>query len=94
MSTQYLLNRGERFTEILKQSQFSPKTIELQVVLLYSASRGYLDHMPVGKIGEYEKAVIQKVEPQLLEQIRKKGQITPELDKQIADFLNRLKQLG
>ena len=50
--------------------------------------------MPVGKIGEYEKAVIQKVEPQLLEQIRKKGQITPELDKQIADFLNRLKQLG
>jgi F-type H+-transporting ATPase subunit alpha len=87
VATQYLLNRGERFTEILKQPQFSPKTIELQVVLLYSATRGYLDNMPVDKIAQYEKAVIQQVEPQLLEQIREKGQITPELDKQIGDFL-------
>lgn len=43
--------------------------------------------MPVDKIAQYEKAVIQQVEPQLLEQIRQKGQITSELDKQISDFL-------
>nr|YP_009504795.1 ATP subunit 1 [Caulerpa lentillifera]AST24270.1 ATP subunit 1 [Caulerpa lentillifera]QKS32220.1 ATP subunit 1 [Caulerpa lentillifera] len=87
LSTQYLLNRGERFTEILKQSQFSPKTIEVQVVLLYSATRGYIDNMPVEKIAQYEKAVIQQVAPELLQEIRQKGQITPELDKQMSDFL-------
>lgn len=49
--------------------------------------------MPVGKIGEYEKAVIQQVDPQLLKEIQQKAQITPELDKQIANFLNSLKLL-
>merc|ERR1712066_522367 len=45
-ATQYLLNRGARLTEILKQAQFSPMKVEEQVVVLYAATRGFLDKIP------------------------------------------------
>ena len=44
-ATQYLLNRGARLTEMLKQGQFQPMPIEKQVVVVYAATKGYLDKM-------------------------------------------------
>jgi len=81
------LNRGQRLTEILKQPQFSPMPIELQVIILFGATRGHLDGMAVDKIAQFEASLIQHVEPQLLEEIRKEGQITPELESKLRNFL-------
>ena len=45
-STQKLLARGERLTELLKQPQFSPLQVEEQVAVIYAGTRGYLDNIP------------------------------------------------
>ena len=51
-ATQYLLNRGARLTEMLKQGQFSPMEIEKQVVVVYAATKGYLDKLNVSDISK------------------------------------------
>ncbi len=53
-STQRLLARGARLTELLKQDQFSPVPVEDQVVLIYAGTKGYLDSVPVADIKRYE----------------------------------------
>ena len=53
-STQRLLARGARLTEMLKQDQFAPVAVEDQVVLIYAGTKGYLDSVPVGDIKRYE----------------------------------------
>jgi len=57
-STQQLLARGERLTELLKQPQFSPLQVEEQVVVLYAGTRGYLDRVDVKDVGRYEKELL------------------------------------
>jgi F-type H+/Na+-transporting ATPase subunit alpha len=57
-STQRLLNRGARLTELLKQPQFSPSPVEEQVVLIYAGTRGYLDKIEVSAVGRYEKELV------------------------------------
>ena len=57
-STQRLLNRGARLTELLKQPQFSPLKTEEQVAVLYAGVNGYLDELPVNKVGEFEKSLL------------------------------------
>eukprot|EP00951_Prasinocladus_malaysianus_P049646 scaffold672030_cov703-Prasinocladus_malaysianus.AAC.1 len=53
-STQYLLNRGARLTEVLKQGLFQPMPIEQQVVILYAATKGYLDKLSISEIGPFQ----------------------------------------
>jgi len=53
-ATQRLLARGARLTELLKQNQFSPLTVEEQVVVLFAGGKGFLDGIAVEKIGRYE----------------------------------------
>ncbi|WP_029354865.1 F0F1 ATP synthase subunit alpha [Bosea sp. 117] len=57
-STQKLLNRGARLTELLKQSQFSPLKVEEQVVVIFAGTNGYLDAMPVSKVREFENGLL------------------------------------
>ncbi|MFC3100904.1 F0F1 ATP synthase subunit alpha [Altererythrobacter lauratis] len=57
-ATQKLLNRGARLTELLKQKQFSPMPFEEQVVSIYAGTNGYLDAIPVSRVGEYEAAML------------------------------------
>ncbi len=57
-STQQLLNRGARLTELLKQPQYSPLTTAEQVVVLYAGTKGYLDKLPVNKVTEFEAALL------------------------------------
>ncbi|WP_029005555.1 F0F1 ATP synthase subunit alpha [Azorhizobium doebereinerae] len=57
-STQKLLNRGARLTELLKQSQFAPLKVEEQVVVIYAGTNGYLDALPVGKVREFETGLL------------------------------------
>ncbi|MCP5085086.1 MAG: F0F1 ATP synthase subunit alpha [Alphaproteobacteria bacterium] len=54
-STQRLLNRGAKLTELLKQDQFSPLQVEEQVVVIYCGVNGYLDDLPLADVGRYEQ---------------------------------------
>jgi proton translocating ATP synthase F1 alpha subunit len=69
-ATQYLLNRGARLTEVLKQDQFMPMTVEQQVVVIYAATKGYLDKINMKNIADFETGLLKTVESKLLQVIR------------------------
>ena len=72
-STQRLLNRGARLTELLKQGQFSPMKTEEQVVSIYAGVNGYLDPLPVNKVKPFEEGLLRFVRDKhadILEAIR------------------------
>ncbi len=57
-TTQRLLNRGARLTELLKQPQFSPLKMEEQVCVIWAGTNGYLDPLALGKVKEFENALL------------------------------------
>jgi F-type H+-transporting ATPase subunit alpha len=57
-STQALLNRGARLTELLKQPQYSPLSNAEQVVVIYAGTKGYLDDVAVGDVGRFERDLL------------------------------------
>src|SRR2546428_869122 len=59
-STQRLLARGSRLTEILKQPQFSPVPVEEQVVSIFAGTRGYLDTIAVPDVGRFESSMLRE----------------------------------
>src|SRR5204862_6717839 len=54
-STQRLLARGSRLTELLKQPQFAPVPVDEQVVVIFAGTRGYLDRVNVGDVTRFEQ---------------------------------------
>jgi F-type H+-transporting ATPase subunit alpha len=61
-STQRQLSRGERLMELLKQPQYQPLPVYQQVVMIYAATRGYMDEIPVAEIDQYSQALVRYVE--------------------------------
>ncbi len=57
-STQRLLNRGARLTELLKQPQFSPLKTEEQVAVIFAGTQGYLDKLKVSDVGRFEEGLL------------------------------------
>ncbi|HEX4409361.1 MAG TPA: F0F1 ATP synthase subunit alpha [Xanthobacteraceae bacterium] len=57
-TTQRLLSRGSRLTELLKQQQFSPLNMEEQVCVIYAGVNGYLDPLPVDRVGAFEQGLL------------------------------------
>jgi len=57
-TTQRLLNRGSRLTELLKQPQFSPLKMEEQVCVIWAGTNGYLDPLPVNKVKAFEDGLL------------------------------------
>jgi len=88
-STQRLLARGQRLTELLKQGQFVPMVVEEQVVSLYCGTRGFLDTLPVARIGDFEHQVLDalRAEGSILASIRDKREIVKETDDKLKTFL-------
>ncbi|MFG1416174.1 F0F1 ATP synthase subunit alpha [Xanthobacter sp. V0B-10] len=87
-STQKLLNRGARLTELLKQSQFSPLKVEEQVAVIFAGTNGYLDPLPVSKVREFEQGLLlalRSQHPEILEAIR----TSKELAKDTAEKLTK-----
>ena len=77
-ATQRLLNRGARLTELLKQPQFSPLRVEEQVAVIFAGVNGYLDKLPVNKVGEFEQgflALLRTDHAALLGEIRDKREL-------------------
>jgi F-type H+-transporting ATPase subunit alpha len=57
-ATQRLLNRGARLTELLKQPQFSPLKPEEEIAVIFAGAQGYLDDLPVSKVGAFEQGLL------------------------------------
>jgi proton translocating ATP synthase F1 alpha subunit len=91
-ATQYLLNRGARLTEVLKQGQFQPMAIETQVVVLYGATQGYLDRMPVDRIAGFEREVLQTIDPAILAAIREQKHLSDTLRDQLRAYFEGVTQ--
>ncbi|KRY65278.1 ATP synthase subunit alpha, mitochondrial, partial [Trichinella pseudospiralis] len=98
-STQQLLNRGVRLTELLKQGQYVPMPIEEQVVVIYAGVRGHLDKMDPSKITRFEQEYLKYVRANhqhLLDTIRTEGKITDEteakLKEVVTQFMNQFKE--
>ena len=92
-STQKMLARGERLTELLKQPQYKPFAVEEQVAVIYAGTRGYLDPFPTAKVGAFQEALISKLKgtyPQFLEGIRKEKALTPDLEAMLKKALDEV----
>jgi len=90
-STQRLLARGARLTELLKQPQFSPMPVEEQVVSIYAGVRGYLDKVAVSDIGRFEAELLRSLRAKnadLLAEIRSAKQITPDTESRLKAALD------
>src|SRR5512139_2248661 len=88
-TTQRLLARGQRLTELLKQGQYQPMPVEEQVASIYSGTRGFLDSLPVNRIGEFERHMLDalRAEGSILASIRDKREIVKETDDKLKAFL-------
>jgi F-type H+/Na+-transporting ATPase subunit alpha len=92
VSTQRLLARGARLTEILKQGQFMPYPVEMQVVVIFAGVRGYLDKIPVDDVGRFEAAFLDEIRANggdILESIRVEKDLSPETEKKLTAFFDR-----
>ncbi len=81
-ATQKMLNRGARITELLKQPQFSPLAVEEIVVVLFAGTEGFLDPLPVEKVGEFEQGLLtfmREKHADILAEIREKQEIDDDL---------------
>ena len=98
-STQKLLARGERLTELLKQGQFSPLASEEQVVLLYAGVNGYMDTIEVNQISDFENQLMETIKKDyanILDDIRSTNTLSDEsedlLKKALDSFLDNFKK--
>jgi F-type H+-transporting ATPase subunit alpha len=92
-STQKMLARGERLTELLKQPQYKPFAVEEQVAVIYAGTRGYLDPFPTNKVQAFQEALLSKIKtsyPQFLDGIRKEKALTPDLEATLKKALQEV----
>jgi F-type H+-transporting ATPase subunit alpha len=93
-STQQLLSRGQRLTELLKQNQYKPMSVGQQVCVIYTGVRGYLDAIKPEEVVDFEEKFTEHIvtaQTDLISGIEAAGQLTPELEEQlkgvITDFM-------
>ena len=91
-TTQRLLARGSRLTELLKQPQFSPLRVEEQVVVIFAGTNGYLDPLPVNEVQRFEKdflAFMHDSHQDLLDDIKEKKTLSDETQKALREALDK-----
>ncbi len=89
-ATQRQLSRGKRLTEILKQPQYRPLSVEKQVAIIFAATNGYLDEVAVDKLRQYEEEMYRFLESRkagLLASIAEKKTLDDEIKAQLKDAL-------
>ena len=98
VSTQKLLARGARLTELLKQGQFQPMPVEEQVVAIFAGTQGFIDTVPVKDVTRYEAAMLSYMRseaPQVLAKIRDTKALDDDTAKALKDALGAFgKQFG
>jgi F-type H+-transporting ATPase subunit alpha len=91
-STQRLLNRGARLTELLKQPQYHPMPVEMQVCVVYAGVHGHLDRIPVEQVGRYEEGLISELETNgqdILKAVREEGALSEATEGKLKEILKR-----
>jgi F-type H+-transporting ATPase subunit alpha len=90
-STQRLLARGARLTELLKQPQFQPLKVSEQVLSIYAGTKGYLDSIPVGDVNRYEAKLLEHARADhkaLLDKIDDTGVLDDDTEKEVVSLLD------
>jgi F-type H+-transporting ATPase subunit alpha len=90
-TTQRLLARGSRLTELLKQAQFSPLKMEEQVSVIYAGVNGYLDKFEVSKVRAFENGLLSLLRTKhndILDDIRKSGDLTADTEKKLKGVVD------
>jgi len=93
--TQAQIDRGKRIMEIFKQPQFNPIPVEVQVAVLWAVQNGCLDDVPVDKVKDFQTGLTEYLntrKPGLLEQIRKQGTISAELNTDLKASVGQFKE--
>ena len=96
-STQKLLNRGSKLTELLKQDQYTPMTVAEQVISIYAGVNGFLDSLDTSQIRSFEKGLLELVKnerPEILESIQKSGKIDEENNKALSETITNYKKIN
>jgi F-type H+-transporting ATPase subunit alpha len=94
-ATQAQLSRGQRLTELLKQRQYEPISVERQLMLIFAGTQGLLDGVEVGRIAKYEEELNRYIDhhgAELMEKIRTKGSLDDDLTQRIRTFLEEFGQ--
>jgi len=94
-STQRLLNRGSKLTELLKQDQYSPMSVAQQVIAVFSGVRGYLDNIELIDIKSLEKQIYEKVKtsnPEIIESINLTGKLEEKEEKKLTSVIEKFKK--
>lgn len=94
-ATRKQINLGQRLTEVLKQGQFQPLPVASQVTILYAATNGYLDDVPVEKVRDFEAGLLGYAQTQgqdILQSITEKKEINEELEHQLRGLIVEFKQ--
>jgi F-type H+-transporting ATPase subunit alpha len=89
-STQRLLARGSRLTQLLKQPQYSPLPVEEQVAVIYAGVKGYLDKIAIDQVNTFEAGLLAELRGKgkdILAAIRKEQQLTSEIEGKLKDLL-------
>ncbi len=90
-STQRLLARGARLTQLLKQPQYSPLTVEEQVFVIYAGTKGFLDTVPVNDVSAYEARLLEDVRANgrdILDTIRTQQKLDDAVETKMKAFLD------
>jgi F-type H+/Na+-transporting ATPase subunit alpha len=94
-ATQRQLSRGARLTEVLKQKQYEPLPVEKQVVMIFAATKGFLDDIEPAQIALFEREFLSFLEarrPDLLDGIREKRQLDDDLDAKTRAAIEEFKR--
>jgi len=94
-TTQKLLNRGSKLTELLKQDQYSPMTVAQQVIAVFSGVRGFLDNVELGEIKGLEKQIYEKVKssnPEIIDAINNTGKLDEEIEKKLTTIIEQFQK--
>ena len=94
-STQKLLNRGSKLTELLKQDQYSPMPVAQQVIAVFSGVRGFLDDVELAEIKNTEKLIYETVKssnPEIIDSINNTGKLEEEIEKKLISVIENFKK--
>ena len=91
-ATQQLLARGARLTELLKQGQYAPLSVEEQVVVIFSGVRGFLDKIEISDIAKFEEALLNNLRSSktLLAAIKEKAALDEDMEKSITAVIEKV----
>ena len=99
-ATKSRIDRGQRLTEVLKQGQYRPRVVEQQIMIIYAATKGYLDDVALDKVSEWESGFHRYMaanHPEIVEEvveksINQKNKMSPDLLKKLNAAIDEYKQ--